>query len=323
MRIFSTFLVHPCFSRILKQLVLAGLMSGTALLSMAQADLVTDVRIALSQGNTARAESQVNSYRAQRGLDPEVTEATSWLGRAAFEANHLDAAEKYAKETRSMIAAQLKSRTLDAEPHLPLALGAAIELQAQVLAARGQRTQAVTLLRTALQTYRTTSIRPRIQKNLNLLTLVGRLAPPLSDVQHLGPEPKPIAASKGSPILLFFWAHWCSDCKAEGPIITRLRSEFAAQGMQVIAPTQYYGYAAQGQDATPETELGWIEKVWQHFYPGLVDLPVPVSKKNFDVYGASTTPTLVLIDRKGLISMYHPGVMPYDELRAAIERAVK
>jgi thioredoxin-related protein len=50
---------------------------------------------------------------------------------------------------------------------------------------------------------------------------------------------------------------------------------------------------------------------------------VPVAKSNFDVYGASTTPTLVLIDRKGLISMYHPGVMPYEELRAAIERAAK
>jgi len=156
-----------------------------------------------------------------------------------------------------------------------------------------------------------------------MLTMVGRPAPALTVAQHLGPAPKPLAADKGSPVLLFFWAHWCSDCKSEGPIITRLRSEFAGQGLQVIAPTQYYGYAAQGQDATPENELAWIERVWQHFYPGLVDLPVPVSNANFNVYGASTTPTIVLIDRKGLISMYHPGVMPYEELRVAIEKAAQ
>jgi thioredoxin-related protein len=50
---------------------------------------------------------------------------------------------------------------------------------------------------------------------------------------------------------------------------------------------------------------------------------VPVSKENFDVYGASTTPTLVLIDRTGKIAYYHPGGVMYDELRAAIEKVVR
>ena len=291
--------------------------------AFAQYDLVTAVRVALAQGNVAAAEYQVNSYRAQRGDTPELAEAISWIGRAALDANQLDLADKYARQTRALVAEQLKSHPLDSEPHLPLALGAAIETEAQVLEAQGQRAKALALLQTSLRTYRTTSVAARIQKNINLLTFVGRPAPILSAAQHLGPLPKSLAQLKGLPVLLFFWAHWCSDCKAEGPVITQLRSEFAAQGLKVIAPTQYYGYAAQGQDATPETELGWIERVWQHFYPGLLDLPVPVSKHNFDVYGASTTPTLVLIDRKGLISMYHPGVLPYEELRAAIQRVVK
>jgi thioredoxin-related protein len=38
------------------------------------------------------------------------------------------------------------------------------------------------------------------------------------------------------------------------------------------------------------------------------------------VYGSSTTPTLVLIDRTGKIAYYHPGAVPYEELRAAIEK---
>lgn len=47
---------------------------------------------------------------------------------------------------------------------------------------------------------------------------------------------------------------------------------------------------------------------------------VPVSEKNFDTYGASTTPTIVLIDRRGIVRLYHPGAMTEAELRSAIEK---
>jgi len=40
------------------------------------------------------------------------------------------------------------------------------------------------------------------------------------------------------------------------------------------------------------------------------------------VYGAGTTPTLVLIDRTGQVAMYHPGAMSYNDLRTAIERVL-
>jgi thiol-disulfide isomerase/thioredoxin len=172
-------------------------------------------------------------------------------------------------------------------------------------------------------TYRNTSIQTRLRKNLNLLGLAGHPAPPLKIAEYLGPKPVSLAQLNGSPVLLFFWAHWCSDCKAEGPIITRLNSEFGTRGLMLLAPTQLYGYGAQGEDATPKDELPYIERVWQHFYPGLQGVPVPVSKENFNLYGASTTPTLVLLDRSGRVSLYHPGAMPYDELRAAIEKVVR
>ena len=217
----------------------------------------------------------------------------------------------------------LAKRPLDAEPHLPTALGAALEVQAQVLAARGNQAEAVALLRSSLVTYRNTSIQTRLRKNLNLLGLAGQPAPPLKIAEYLGPKPVSLAQLNGSPVLLFFWAHWCSDCKAEGPIITRLNSEFGTRGLMLLAPTQLYGYGAQGEDATPKDELPYIERVWQHFYPGLQGVPVPVSKENFNLYGASTTPTLVLLDRSGRVSLYHPGAMPYDELRAAIEKVVR
>ena len=286
------------------------------------AGISDEVHESLAQRNFPAAEAQLRSYRARQAVDPDYLEALSWMARAYLAAGQLDRAETYAKQTDTLSRELLLKRPLDAEPHLPIALGAALEVQAQALAARGDHAQAVALLRRSLDAYRNTSIRSRLQKNLNLLGLAGQAAPSLQLAQYLGPKPPALSQLHGSPVLLFFWAHWCGDCKAEGPVISRLRSEFGARGLTLLAPTQLYGYAAQGEDAQPKDELPYIERVWQHFYPGLQNIPVPISKENFNRYGASTTPTLVLVDRDGRVALYHPGVMPYEELRSAIDKVI-
>ncbi len=293
-----------------------------ALLSPAWAGVVEDVRGALGQNSFPAAEAELNSYRARNGVTAEYVEAYSWMARAALAHGDYDQAAAYAKQTKALALEQLKQRPLDAEPHLPIGLGAAIEVESQVLAARGQRAQAVAVLQTALRTYGSTSIRARLQKNLNLLSFEGRPAPALRAEQFLGSKPPVLAQLKGSPVLLFFWAHWCGDCKAEAPILTQLRSEFAPKGLTVLGPTRLYGYTAQVEHASPSDELAYIDAVRHRFYGGLLDMPVPISKYNFDVYGSSTTPTLVLLDRTGKVAMYHPGALPYDQLKAEIEKVV-
>jgi thiol-disulfide isomerase/thioredoxin len=294
-----------------------------ALTASSWGQIVDNVRIALSQNNFSAAESALNSYRNQRGVDGEYLDAYSWMARAALDNREYDKADAYAKQTKSLALDLLKTRPLDAEPHLPLALGAAFEVQSQVLAARGQRTQAMALLQSALRQYGSTSIRDRLQKNLNLLTFQGKLAPPLKEDQFLGAELPTAAQLKGSPVLLFFWAHWCGDCKAEAPIIAQLRSEYAPKGLKVIGPTRLYGYTAQIEHAAPADEMRYIDAVRRRFYSGLLDMPVPISKANFQVYGASTTPTLVLLDRTGKVAWYHPGALPYGELKAEIEKVAR
>ena len=294
-----------------------------ALSATSFAGITDDVRDALSRNNASAAEAELQSYRGRQGVTPDYVEALSWMARADLLFHQLDRADNYARQTEPLSRQLLTKRPLDAEPHLPIALGAALEVQAQVLAARGETAQAVALLRRAVETYRNTSIRARLQKNLNVLGLAGQPAPPLKVASYLGPKPVALSQLSGSPVLLFFWAHWCGDCKAEGPIIAQLGSEFGRRGLMLVAPTQLYGYAAQGEDATPKDELPYVQRVWQHFYPGLQGVPVPISKENFNLYGASTTPTLVLLDRAGRVALYHPGVMPYEDLRAAIEKVIR
>jgi thiol-disulfide isomerase/thioredoxin len=303
-------------------LVLAGIAVWVAPLA-GQGDLISDVRNRLAGNDFSAAEAELRGYKGERGVTPEYLEALSWMARETAATKQWSQATAYAEDTRRLCEQQLAKRKLDAEPHLPIALGAAYEVLAQGMAEKGQHAQAVSLLRSALTRYGNTSIRARLQKNLNLLSLVGQPAPPLQATQYLGPKPPILTSLKGSPVLLFFWAHWCGDCKAEIPIIARLRQEFAAQGLVVIGPTQLYGYAAEGADATPAQERAYIESVRQRYYSRLLDMPVPLSQQNFNAYGASTTPTLVVLNRAGQVAMYHPGAMPYPELRAALENAAR
>ncbi len=294
------------------------LLAQLATIAMATPSLVGSVKQAAAANRFADAELQIRQFQKANGTTPEMIEALSWLGRSALDGKQFDKAEKYARETQELAVAELKKRRLDAEQRLPLALGAAIEVQAQVMAARGESGGAVAFLRGELNKYGTTSIHARIQKNINLLSLEGKPAPDLPSNRYLGPKPSTIHALHGRPILLFFWAHWCGDCKADGPIIAQLQRELSRKGLVIIAPTQHYGFAAHGEEVPPEAELKYIEQIRQKFYADMLDVPVPVSEAGFKNYGASTTPTLVLIDRQGIVRMYHPGNLGYEELRSRI-----
>src|SRR5690242_3475826 len=283
---------------------LAGLSSFAA-----AGQVIGDVHEAIYQNDFARGERYIQTYRARNGVTPELLEALSWLGRGELEARQYDQAERFAAETRKLALQELAKRKMDEERHLPIALGASIEVHAQVLAARGERGEALAFLQRELTAYRSTSIATRIQKNINLLTLVGKPAPPLQMTEWLGSKPPPSSQWKGHPVLLFFWAHWCGDCKAEVPELVKLLAQYRSKGLVLIGPTQHYGYAAGGEDASREQETQYIDDVRKRYYAPLEGMSVPLSEQNFKNYGASTTPTLVLVDRQGIVRLYHPGAM--------------
>ena len=293
----------------------------TGLIAVAAwANILGDVRALIGQNNFTLADALLQRYRTEHGVTPEMLEALSWLGRGSLAAKQLEKAQTYAAETQRLALEQLKNRPLDAETHLPIALGAAIEVQGQVLNERGDRSGAVVYLRKELATYRGTSIRTRIQKNINLLSLEGKAAPALDQREYLGAKPAPLTSLKGEPVLLFFWAHWCGDCKEEGPILAQIEKEYASKRLVVVAPTQRYGYVARGEEAGPAEELKYIDEIRHKFYADLLNVPAPISDENFKNYGASTTPTLVLIDKQGIVRMYHPGRMTLEEIRAALNK---
>ena len=303
-------------------IALTTALAVTATLSAGQrpgpVTLVSEVRAALAAHDLAQAEAIVVQRRAQQGTSSDVIEAISWLGRGALAEGQADRAEQYAVEAQRLALATLGSRTVDEDAKLANAVGAAVEVQAQVSANRGARSDAIVVLERELKTYRTTSIAKRIQKNINLLTLEGHPAPALDLSESMG---VPLAAAtadalKGKVVVLFFWAHWCPDCKIESPILARLYVKYQSQGLAIVAPTQRYGYVAGGAPAPPDEELRYMLEVRDKYYGFLADVPVPVSAANHQRYGVSSTPTVVILDRQGIVRLYHPGRLTEEELES-------
>ena len=282
--------------------------------------LVPEVRHAIaaptSSNRRRRRSVPLNPSTAPRR---RCSKRSPWLGRGALAAHRFDLALKSAARTEELAEKVLPSHKLESEPRLATALGAAIEVHGQVRGLQGDRSGALEYLHERLERYQSTPIRARIQKNINLLGLEGKPAPALNAREHLGAALPSLASLRGKPVLLFFWAHWCPDCKAQVPVLAALLEQFHGEGLTLIAPTQRYGYVARGAAASPAEELPYIDQVRHKHYQPLLAASVPVSEELFKVYGASTVPLFVLIDRAGIVRMYHPGQMSLDELAARVK----
>lgn len=282
--------------------------------------IVQLVRDAIAENDLKKAEKIVLDDMAANGTTPIAIEAFSWLGRGYLGAKRYDEAMTYAARTYEIVEEQLKTRKLDDEARLPIALGAAIETQALSLAGQNRRSEALMHLQREGERFAGTSIITRLNKNVNLIGLEGQPALPWASAEFLGPRPPSLAELKGKPVVVFLWAHWCGDCKKQGPILEGLVNKYKSTGITVIAPTQRFGYAEKRRPVGPAEELKYIEQVRDEFYPWMKAVSAPVSDEVYTRYGVSTTPTYVLIDRDGKVSTYLPGQPTVEQLEPLIRK---
>lgn len=282
-----------------------------ALTAGAAGELVRLVRLKLSAGDLGSAVSAVEEYKEKHGVDAEYLDAVGWLARGAEMLSRPDAAAAYVAELRREIREE--------KPDLVAPLGAAIEVEGKLRAAREGRGSALRFLEEEFARARDVGLRSRIHKNINLLSLEGQPAPDLKKTDFIGTEPPSIASLKGKPALLFLWAHWCGDCRSQADMLGRVTRKYRAQGLVVIAPTRYYGTGAENKPVTPAEEKAHIAKVWAEFYAGLEGVSITIDTDTMVRYGVSSTPTYALIDRKGVVRFYSPTRLSEAELSRLIE----
>ena len=273
-------------------------------------------------GQSAQAKKLFESTRpASEMLSAEWLAAMSWVGRSGTISGDWELAADYAEATLAGCDKLLGQNPLGTDPDAPLAiaLGAAVETLAKFHVAMNERGMAVVFLRERLSEHMGTGVETRINKNLLLLDLVGKPMPALDTRQFLGMHRSSLADMEGKVALFFFWAHWCSDCRAQKPILMDLERRYADKGLLLVAPTRLYGYIERGRDAAPPEERAFVERTYVRSHPLLGRVPVPLSTENFVRFGVSSTPTLVLVDRGGVVRLYHPGFIESPELAQRIE----
>ena len=283
---------------------------GNPLLA-APGDLVRTVRFKLSAGDLFTGDAAASEYRREHGVDAEYLNAVGWLARGAALLGKTEKAWAYVAEVRREIPGE--------KPGLVGALGAAIETEGRLRAARDGRGPALRFYESEYARAKDTELRCRIRKNVNLLSLEGQPAPELAVAEHAGAAPRRLADLKGRPVLLFLWAHWCGDCRAQAPIVGRVLEKYRPRGLAVVAPTRLFGTGDDDKPATPAEETAHIEKVWREHYGMLDGVSAPIDTETMVRYGVSSNPTLVLVDKAGLVRLYTPTRMSEAELSRRIE----
>jgi peroxiredoxin len=302
--------------------VLAAAMVTAAAQHATDADVMAAVRAAIASGGVAQGEKTLTEHQSISGVTPATTEALSWLAREALAAKQLEKASHYAADVYDRAAPAFKGGAPGEDPHIRAALEAAIETRASAMVGMGARSEAVHFLQTELATYRDAPIRDRIQGIVDRVSLEGRPAPPLETRLRVGPRVPNVAGFQGKVVLMFFWAHWCAECKAESSSVGKLIDKYRSHGLAIVAPTQRYGYVEGGRPAAPDKELRYIIQVRDTHYGFLNNEPVPVSEVNYKAYGVTTVPMHVLVDRQGIVRLYQPGRMTEEELEAAIKKVL-
>jgi cytochrome c biogenesis protein CcmG, thiol:disulfide interchange protein DsbE len=117
-----------------------------------------------------------------------------------------------------------------------------------------------------------------------------------------------IAALKGKPILLDFWASWCGPCAVVAPVVDRVARRYQKKGLVVVGVNV---------DDTPEKIRAYAQKKGLG-YPMVVDDEKQSSRK----YGVSTLPSLVVIDREGNVRAFLTGVVDEASLSEIVASAM-
>jgi thiol-disulfide isomerase/thioredoxin len=294
----------------MKHLILL-LMLGACL----PAQTVQRIRLKLSAGDLPSAESVLELHRLDHGKDDEYLKGLSWLARGGALLGDWQSAARYSREAKAVTEAILAGpKGWEANSSAVYALGSALETDAQRIATESGPGDAADMIEARLARYENAPVafRSRLHKRLNMLSLAGKPAPELQAEHAFGRPHTPFSDGNG-PTVIFGWAQWCPDAKAQVRMLAKAVEKFEPEGVRFVALTRFY-------TSDRDREKTKILEVWNDAYAGLGDVPVIVSGDAMLRYGVSSTPTFVFIDRSGIVRRYLPTSLTFDRLSSEIER---
>jgi len=278
---------------------------------------VSGMRNKISADDLLSAESILEVHRDKHGEDGPYLAGLSWLARGALLLGEYGKARKYAADVRARCDRNLAAGdTLERNRDLETALGASIEVQAQLIEHDRGAAPAAAYLRSEISKIKApVSLRSRLYKRLNVLTLVGQRAPEIAAEDHMGEAPATLA---GQPTLMFLWAEWCGDCKAQAASLSKVRRRWEKEGVRFLAVTRYYD-----PESLRVRERARVDSVWKADYADLAGVPIVFSTAAMERYGVSSTPTFSFVDRAGIVRRYTPTRLTEAEFDRTLTQLVK
>jgi thiol-disulfide isomerase/thioredoxin len=147
--------------------------------------------------------------------------------------------------------------------------------------------------------------RPTIDEMLRM-DLAGERAPSWTKVTPLSGAPASIESLRGRVVLIDFWASWCGPCRMLAPRLSALSTRYAAQGLTVVGMTT---------DGAEEAAVFAARHGMR--YGVVVDGAGDTSR----AYGITSLPTMLLVDKAGVVREVFVGFDPGGTAR--LEEAVK
>ena len=112
---------------------------------------------------------------------------------------------------------------------------------------------------------------------------------------------------QGKTVLLDFFASWCGPCRQQAPIVARLARRLAGPNLAV------YGVNTSDQYSAALQYFGEHEAS----YPVLFD----ADQEAANAFGVTGLPSLVVIDKRGIVRAFETRVVEERELEALIKDA--
>jgi len=144
----------------------------------------------------------------------------------------------------------------------------------------------------------------------------GMIAP---DFTVLDVEGHPFRLSgevSGKPVLLLFWSVFCDPSRAEMASLQRAHDKYAGRDLTVVA------VAVDGEPL--RKTIGGFARQEGYTFKVLVDeLDATGVWKVADAYGVAATPTLLLLEKGGKVTLRKRGKIQEDELERAISSLLK
>jgi thiol-disulfide isomerase/thioredoxin len=133
------------------------------------------------------------------------------------------------------------------------------------------------------------------------MDLIGAVAPAWRDIETVsGSFPPSVAAVRGRVVLLDFWATWCVPCRVVMPRLGALQARYGAQGLSVLGVS-----AEEAQDVA----------LFAQRMPPRYAIGVDKYAETTRSYGVISLPTLVVIDKRGVVRDVSIGYDPMQDTR--------